>query len=103
MSLAFRIHPDAAQELGDAVEWYNRGGRQRGAEFRADFDRVVDRCLDWPESAAIVPASTSELTFRQAKIPRSHYGVVYYSSEDTLTVVAIAHERRMPLYWSHRA
>lgn len=102
MSLCVVIHPEALRELSEAIEWYDQGGQGRGARFRADYDRVIDRCLDWPESGAEVPGSGSERVLRYAKVPRSHYRVVYYVIGDIFKIVAIAHERRMPLYWVDR-
>jgi len=96
------IHPDALRELSDAIEWYNAGGRERGVRFRTDYDRVVDRCLEWPESGAIVHVPESQRIFRHAKVPQSHFRLVYYVTGDVLKVVAIAHERRRPLYWTDR-
>lgn len=103
MSLSVVLHPDALRELGDAIEAYDQGGQGRGARFRADYDRVIDRCLDWPESAEVVAVPGSEKVFRRAKVPRSHYRVVYYVVGDALKVVALAHERRRPLYWTGRS
>ncbi|UNX53770.1 type II toxin-antitoxin system RelE/ParE family toxin [Georgenia sp. TF02-10] len=103
MRLRVVIHPDALRELGEAVEWYDQGGQDRGARFRALYNQVIDRCLRWPESAAVVPVPQSHRVFRHAKMPRSHFRVVYYITDDVLTVVAIAHARRMPLYWADRA
>lgn len=102
MSLRVVVHPAALRELGDAIEWYDQGRQGRGVRFRTDFDRVVDRCLEWPESAAEVFVPGSEQIFRHARVPHSYYRVVYYIAGDVLTVVAIAHERRMPLYWANR-
>lgn len=102
MTLRLEIHPDALRELGDAIERYDLGGQNRGKRFRADFDRVIDRCMEWPGSGAEVSVAGVAYVFRHAKVPRSHYRVVYYVVGDALKVVAIAHERRMPLYWATR-
>lgn len=58
--------------------------------------------MEWPESASIVTVPGSTRTFRHARVPRSHYRVVFYVADDVLKVVAIAHERRRPLYWADR-
>lgn len=102
MSLGFEFHPEAAEELDAAIAWYDQGGQNRGAIFEVAVDEVVDRCLEWPDSAEVVPVAGSDRVFRHAKVPRSRYRVVYYVADDVLKVVAVAHERRMPLYWADR-
>ena len=66
------------------------------------FDRVIDRLLEWPESAETILDTPAGRVFRHAKVPHSHYRLVYYLTDEALKIVAIAHERRMPLYWSGR-
>ena len=102
MSTRVVLHPDALRELGDAIEWYDQGGQGRGVRFRVAFDRIIDRCLEWPGSAAEVSDPGSHGTFRHAKVPHSHYRIVYRVSNDRLEVVAVAHERRTPRYWENR-
>lgn len=102
MRPAFQVHPEAAEELDAAIAWYDQGGQNRGVAFEAAVNGIIDRCLEWPGSAAVVPVPGSERDFRHARVPRSHYRVVYYIADDILTVVAIAHERRLPLYWADR-
>jgi len=104
VSLDLRIHEDALAELLDAIEWYDQGEQGRGARFRGDVFRVIDRCLDWPESGPIVlaPDSTPDIVYRHAKVPHSHYRLIYVVDERVFLVVAVAHERRLPRYWSER-
>ena len=102
MTLRTGFHPEALRELDDAIQWYDKGGQGRGVQFRADYNQVVDRCTEWPESAPAVPVPGSARIFRHARVPRSHYRVVFYVTDDVLKVVAIAHERRRPLYWADR-
>lgn len=52
MRPAFRIHPEAADELDAASAWYDQGGQNRGLAFEADVDAIIDRSLAWPKSAA---------------------------------------------------
>lgn len=40
--------------------------------------------------------------YRHARVPHSHYRIVYVVDELVLFVVALAHERRQPRYWAAR-
>ena len=102
MTLRVGFHPDAVRELDDAIRWYDQGGQCRGARFRTDVDRVIDRLLEWPESAETISDVPAGRVFRHAKVRHSHYRLVYYLTDEALKIVAIAHERRMPLYWNGR-
>ena len=103
MTFTVRIHPEAAEELDAAIAWYEQGGPQRGAEFEAAVDSLIDRCLDWPHSGKVVPVLGTERVFRHARVPRSHYRLVYSISGNDFAVLAFAHESRMPLYWAGRS
>lgn len=102
MKLLFQIHPEAAEELDAAIAWYDQGGQSRGSRFQAAVEDVIGRCVDWPQSGAVVPVPGSDRVFRHAKVPRSHYLVIYYVADDVLKIVAIAHAQRMPMYWADR-
>lgn len=50
----------------------------------------------------LAPDSTPDIVYRHAKVPHSHYRLIYVVDERVFLVVADAHERRLPRYWSER-
>ena len=119
MTLGLAVHPEAAVELQDAVDWYDQGGKERGQTFLKAYNDTVDRCLLWPDSGVVLPGdedvdprdrptqNPDQVDVHGAKIPRSSYWVIYYLEHETVSIVAVAHERRRPGYWlariSHRS
>ena len=102
MTLTLVLHSEAADELRAAVAWYDQGGQNRGQSFMAAYKNTIGRCLMWPESGAATPIAGQTITIRSAKVPRSSYQVIYFVNQDTLHVIAVAHERRRPGYWASR-
>ncbi|MHA3724728.1 type II toxin-antitoxin system RelE/ParE family toxin [Leucobacter sp. HY1910] len=102
MSFTLVVHPEAAEELNEAIAWYEQGGQHRGVAFEAAVDRLIDHCLAWPRSGEIVPVPETERVFRHARIPRSRYRLIYSIIGQRFAVLAFAHESRMPLYWASR-
>ena len=106
MTRGLAVHPDAAVELQEAVDWYDQGGQERGQAFLEAYNDTVDRCLMWPDSGAIVSEDDGpgpdQVEVHGAKVPKSSYWVIYYVEHDVVSIVAVAHERRQPGYWSVR-
>jgi len=70
---------------------------QRGEDFIAEVERVVERLSDFPEHGKPYLAGT-----RRMLLARFPYSVVYLSDADSIQIVAIAHHRRKPGYWRTR-
>ena len=99
MTRAIRISEPAAEELSEAVRWYEarRGGL--GGEF---FDAVVTTLGLIASHPEIGARELSAARTRRVLVSRFPYQVVYRLSESELVVVAVAHSKRRPGYWKHR-
>lgn len=99
MIRSLRVHADAAQELAEAVQWYEARCQGLGREF---FDAVVESVESLHRTPEIgTPLSVDRRT-RRLVLPRFPYNVVYRLSPAEIVVVAVAHARRRPGYWKHR-
>lgn len=87
----------AAQELDDAVTWYDQQGDGLGRDFLDELDRAIRRLAAFPLSCPEI-----ESGLRRCLVPRFPYGLIYGLEEDTIIVVAIAHLHRQPRYWVDR-
>lgn len=97
-----RIEPEASAELEDAIRWYDKQHAGLGADFLAAVDTAIARIDRLPASAPPVSHVAVELPVRRAPVPRFPYGVVYLVLDDTIRILAFAHERRKPIYWHSR-
>jgi toxin ParE1/3/4 len=106
-----KLHPEARRELDGARRYY----RERDAEVARRFARGV---LDIFEGIASAPrqfpkygllaASTARgalfFDVYKAVLPRTFpYLVFFYMRAETAVVLAVAHGKRKPGYWTDRA
>ena len=90
----------ALEELQLAAKFYaERGGNELGLAFVTEFERVANLVASNPMMGNQLRKNRRFYPFR-----RFPYSVFYYISEnDELRIVAIAHQRRRPNYWSQRS
>ena len=92
------FHHLAIQELRVARNWYRSRSALASERFALQLDQALNRILRDPESPTELGRG-----YRYVKIKRYPFTVVYriQPAGETL-VVAIAHTRRRPGYWSRR-
>lgn len=93
----FRIHPAARRELREAARYYAAERPGLEIEFLAEFERVLADLRAHPEAGSPDEAGTRRLITR-----RFPYSVVYLAEPGYRVVIAVAHHRRKPHYWSGR-
>jgi plasmid stabilization system protein ParE len=95
--MKIRIHELAAQELEEAVEWYEFQSKGLGKHFRQIIRDQVKKIVKNPtwylkESDDIY----------KAFIPRFPYKILYTTKENQIVIWAIANMHREPRYWQNR-
>lgn len=99
MTLRIRYHPDAADEQDAVAAYYEGLDADRGADFHAKLRAARVEMARHPESFARVQGHTE---IRRAPLARFPYRLIYAVGEGELFVLAVAHERRRPGYWTDR-
>ena len=102
MSPAVRFGPEASSELADAARWYEERRVGLGAMFLDAVEATVRSIASWPESGTRVAGVAEPLDIRRAPVSRYPYHLAYLVAEDTIYVLAVAHDRRLPTYWTGR-
>ena len=74
--------------------------REGWREFVAAIRALMSRVREAPAQFPIVPRSAD---VHRAVVERFPYVVVFLVREDTIHVLAVAHQRRRPTYWRGRA
>lgn len=88
----------AQAELDDATDYYLDHASPRIAQaFIDDFQHARQRLAEHPE---IGPSVSKRL--RILRLRHFPYSLIYRLSTDTITILAIAHQRRRPGYWGGR-
>lgn len=92
------IVPLALAELNDAAAFYKeRANAELGLAFVAEFERAASLVLDNPALGPVIRG-----TLRRIFLRRFPYGIIYQSTPEELRVIAVAHTRRRPGYWTNR-
>jgi len=88
----------AQAELDAAVDYYAEHASDRVAEaFLQDVLQTRQRLIEHPEIGKSISKRLRALTFRHFP-----YSLIYRLSADTISIHAIAHQRRRPGYWAGR-
>jgi hypothetical protein len=95
-----RIHPFASIELAESIRWYESKCVGLGGELLGEVGKTIDRLTQNPETGH--PISLDQKT-RRLLVSRFPYQVVYRLRPDEVVIVALAHLKRRPGYWTRRA
>jgi len=97
-SHALRFHPLASDETEAAREWYFQRNPVVAELFLLELDAAVEAVGATPDAWPRV-----NRRFRRYIMKRFPFSLVYWTRDDEVEVVAVAHHRRRPGYWSTRA
>ena len=91
------FHEDANAEMNDAAQYYEERAFGLGLSFLDAVEDAVDKVLEDPEAYQLVGDEV-----RHNLLMRFPYSVLYVIEPDRIRVVAVAHQKRRPGYWSYR-
>ena len=92
------IAPPALAELHDAAEFYSlKSNVELGLAFVAEFERTTNVVLTNPLLGTVFRGTRRRYIFR-----RFPYSIIYRITADELLILAVAHHRRRPGYWTNR-
>jgi hypothetical protein len=92
-----RFHPRAAEEADNAHLWYQERSADVAEAFRADLDAAVEAIGDGARRWLRL-----FVRFRRLPLRRFPFSVVYVERADAVDVIALAHHRRRPGFWSRQ-
>lgn len=102
MTLRVEFDPLARDELQAAKRWYDTERPGLGEDLLAEVAAAVERLIRLAESAPQLSVRDAGRPIRQASVRRFPFMIVYAIVDETLWVIAIAHQRRRPYYWRDR-
>ena len=92
------VSPEADWELSEGAIFYARSASAEvGLAFVLEYERALALLCARPQLGA--PWRNNRRRFPLRKFP---YSVIYYVRDEELRVIALAHHRRKPSYWSGR-
>lgn len=102
MSGSVRLDNEALNEIIRAARYYDERERGRGDRFSEAVFGRLERLNSFPNAGSPVWGVNGVLLARQVRLRKYPYLIVYAVSDDEIRVVAVAHEKQMPLYWASR-
>ena len=94
----YDIRPEAEGDYLKALVYYGIQRPELSLEFEAEFESFIERILESPRMYRVA----REPDFRQARLGRFPYSIVYRETADGIMVIAVAHDRQRPGYWLDR-
>jgi toxin ParE1/3/4 len=96
--MKYRFHPAAEAEHLEQVAFYESCQQGLGSRYRTHFLRTIQRICDTPSQYPVEHPPD----IRRARLRLFPLTVIYRERNGTIQVIAIAHYRRRPGYWSAR-
>ena len=95
--MSFSFHPEAKQELNEAIEYYENIDPGLGRDFALEIYSAIERAVDFPKTWTVM-----ESEVRRSLVRRFPYGVLYFEENDGIFVVAVMNLHRKPDFWKYR-
>lgn len=95
--IGYSYHPEAVEEIVEAVRYYDERAAGLGKELRVELDSAVLLLRQFPESAAPIQGS-----LRRQPLRRFPFALIYAVEESEIRIYAFSHRRRRPGYWLDR-
>ena len=95
--MSFEFHPEAEQDINDAVEHYDRCSYGLGLDFTREVLVAIQNAEQHPWMWPVV-----EDEIHRCLVHRFPYGILYRTTDDGIFILAIMHLHRNPRYWKDR-
>ncbi|MEQ1729200.1 MAG: type II toxin-antitoxin system RelE/ParE family toxin [Vicinamibacterales bacterium] len=102
MNVPVRFEDEADAEYRAAGRWYEARRTGLGLDFFDEVDAAIGQVLELPRAGEFVRSMPAELAVRRVAVKRFPYHVFYLEATEELRILAVAHDRREPDYWTTR-
>lgn len=96
--MKWQFHPEALAEYLEAIAWYESRRSGLGAALSRETESLIKSACAAPQRFPTV----DNTGIRRASLKHFPYQVLFRASSHSLEVLALAHNRRRPLYWQNR-
>ena len=95
--MRIKFHPHARAELRDARNWYFERSPLSAIAFAQTVENALSRIKEAPNTFPLADHGT-----RKFVLQRFPFNIFYLTRETEIVIVAVAHQKRRPGYWSSR-
>ena len=96
--MRIEFHPHARAELRAARNWYHERSPLSAFVFAQTVQNAISRIREAPNTFPVSDHGT-----RKFVLQRFPFNMFYRTGANEIVIVAIAHQKRRPGYWSSRA
>jgi plasmid stabilization system protein ParE len=96
--VTYELHPEAALEHEEQVAYYEARSSGLGSRYHAAFQQAAFRACAAPQRYRII----AEPKLRRVSLQGFPHHIIYRETIGAVQILAIAHDRRRPGYWSGR-
>lgn len=100
--IAYRFQRAALDELAAATRWYAARSREAAVRFVDEVERALVAICEHPEAWPLRRGGGRRRDARAFVLDRFPFAVVYRIHPTEIRVLAIAHAKRRPGYWTRR-
>ncbi|HHJ39123.1 MAG: plasmid stabilization protein [Methylothermaceae bacteria B42] len=93
----FSFHPEAEEELNEAIDYYEEIEPGLGYDFALEVFSAISRAVEFPKAWAVLEGDV-----RRSLVSRFPYGVLYSEVDNEIFVLAVMNLHREPGYWKKR-
>ena len=92
------FHPEARIEFLESIVYYETQQTGLGRRFIEAVTECLRRIQAHPKIYRLVSHE-----WRQCRIPRFHFGIIYRVRNSRIEIIAVMHLHRRPGYWQNRS
>jgi plasmid stabilization system protein ParE len=96
--MIYEFHPAAETEFLESVGFYESRVQGLGTAFIDEFEASIGLVVESPQRWKV----EREPDIRCVSLRRFPFSIIYREKSSTVQVLAVAHNRRRPLYWLGR-
>ncbi len=95
--MSVKFHPHARAEIREARNWYFERSPLSAIAFAQTVENAIFRIREAPNTFPLADHGT-----RKFVLQRFPFNIFYLIRETEIVIVAVAHQKRRPGYWSSR-
>jgi plasmid stabilization system protein ParE len=104
VSVRVEFHPVAVDEIDGAVDWYERHRSGLGVRFLDVVETTVNRASRLPRiGTPVVADQHGSVSLRTISLGGFPWTLAYEVFGESIVVLAVFHQRRLPNYWLERS